>query len=115
VSSDPADCSWCRCRLTEEELGYGIGRCSGCLLEWLRDNPREGVALHWRVAAEDQTGRHDYAFLCPRCGGSGHVYASARTPDTYCYTCGGYGWIIRDREGVQRTQRWWSTFQKNRT
>jgi hypothetical protein len=112
--SDPADCSWCRCALTSEEDGFGTGLCNGCLVDWLRHHPTEGVALHWKVPADQLDGKHDYAFLCPRCGGSGHVYASVRTPDTWCFSCGGDGWIAVNREGVQRTARWWSTYQTNR-
>lgn len=117
--SDPGVCSYCRCELNENEKGYGIDLCEGCLLDRLRENPAEGIALHWMVKDEEiqehLSRHHDYAFLCPRCNGSGHVYMSARTPDTYCFSCGGFGWIIRDREGVVRTARWWSTYQQNRT
>lgn len=109
------DCSYCRCELSSEEDGWGTGLCNGCLLDRLREKPTEGIPMRWKVSEEYKNGKHDYAFLCPRCNGTGHVYMSARTPDTYCYGCGGYGWIIRDREGTQRTARWWSTYQQNRT
>jgi len=111
VAVSAAVCVWCRCELTEESTGGGSGLCGECLIERLRAAPTEGIPLNVMDALSDM---HWYAFLCPRCGGSGHVYASSRTPDTYCFGCGGAGWILRDREGVQRTARWWATYQSNR-
>lgn len=105
--SGKAYCSYCRGALGAD---WGTGLCNGCLLDRLRENPHEGIPV-LRFPGEE---KHWYAFLCTRCEGSGHVYASTRTKDTYCFSCGGCGWIWRDREGIQRTQRWWETYQRNR-
>ena len=107
----PEFCVWCRCELTDEAQGWGSGLCAECLIERLRAIPTEGVPL---LALNRLSDLHWYAHLCSRCGGSGHVYASSRTPDTWCFSCGGDGWIAVNREGVQRTARWWSTYQTNR-
>jgi len=98
-------CAYCLGTMDDE---WGVGLCTGCLMDRLRENPHEGVP----VAIPDE--KHHRAFLCPRCNGTGHVYASSRTPDTYCFGCGGSGWILRDDEGIQRTARWWATYQRNR-
>jgi hypothetical protein len=114
MSVPVTDCSYCRCTLTDEETVWCSGLCQECLIDRLRDDPLTGIPLTLGAPDEYWNGKHWYAFLCPRCDGSGHVYASTRTPDTYCFGCGGDGWIVRNREGVQRTARWWQTYQQNR-
>ncbi len=101
------ECSYCRGAMADE---WGFGLCTACLMDRLRESPHEGVPV---TGMPDE--KHHRAFLCPRCGGSGHVYVSSRTNDTYCFGCGGLGWILRDREGIQRTARWWATYQRKRT
>ncbi len=106
---DPVFCTWCRCKLTDAEDAWSGGFCHDCLIEKLIENPSEGIPLR-----PPGDGKHPYAFICTRCGGSGHVYVSIRTPDTWCFACGGDGFIIRDREEVQRMARWSGTYQRNR-
>lgn len=98
-------CPYCRGTMDD---AWGLGLCMSCVMDRLRESPHEGMPMVL------PNGKHNRAYLCTRCGGSGHVYASSRTPDTYCYGCGGVGWIIRDAEGIQRTARWWETYQRNR-
>jgi hypothetical protein len=106
------ECSYCRGSMVDEDgRTPGFGKlCLGCLIGELQkeDGPQSFYAgLSW-----DE--KHTYAFLCPKCGGSGHYYAGTRVTGSECFACIGYGFILREREEIQRTARWWQTYQRNR-
>ncbi len=73
-------CPYCRGTMDD---AWGFGLCMSCVMDRLRESPHEGMPMVL------PNGKHNRAYLCTRCGGSGHVYASSRTPDTYCYGCAG--------------------------
>lgn len=107
-------CSYCRGDRDHDELDPE-GRltlsehptlCNSCLVDQLRIEP---VFLY-----TEEDGKHSYAFLCPRCDGSGHYYAGTLVDDSWCFSCGGGGYIVREREIVQQVARWWQTYQRNR-
>ena len=102
-------CAVCRCALSFRDIHPEV--CDRCLRDKIRE---EGRAYLWADEGEEGSGRHSYAFLCPRCGGSGQVVMGTNVADTFCFSCGGNGMIIREREIVQQTARWWATYQQNR-
>lgn len=58
---------------------------------------------------DDGVLRELYVVLCPRCNGTGLVDGRS------CFQCFGARYSFVDDKGIQRTARWWQTFQQNRT
>jgi len=63
-------CPYCRGTMDD---AWGFGLCMSCVMDRLRESPHEGMPMVL------PNGKHNRAYLCTRCGGSGHVYASSRT------------------------------------
>jgi DnaJ-class molecular chaperone len=80
--------------------------CATCFMEHILAG--EQVPLRWA------TGDNEFAVVCEKCSGSGIYIATLNQRGDECNKCGGGGYVIRDPKGVQRTGRWWATYQANR-
>lgn len=49
-----------------------------------------------------------HVVLCPRCNGTGWHMGGQ------CFRCAGSRFALQSDKGVQRTARWWQTYQQNR-
>jgi hypothetical protein len=101
---------YCReCRGTADLYGQWLtDLCTHCLMERVRAGEKVPLAY---LGDEDT---HLFAVCCSNCSGSGVYLVSATQHGTECSRCMGTGWIVADTRGVQRTARWWATYQANR-
>lgn len=105
------DC-WCHIEDANHSMPNSSAYCDACLLERVLKDGRVDAGT-W---TDEVTGKVEHLFytVCQNCNGTGQYLVSAWQKDTYCYGCLGLGARMSDREGVQRTGRWWATFQGNR-